>query len=221
MSFAKNLRFCVCLALFAAGTSFGTEKLTQEQQEVKMFIEKLYSYDPMTFSGGYFDHKTGKPFIRNRVPQNYKQLKFDPGRQCDLLREFFDESTINKDSRPGAVICDADYLYPNLDDENRSSVTRYIEIPAPKIEVPVVNGNIAKVSVLTKGEEIMPGRNIFFLRKTDNGWRVGNVMTQSRLPKPTDERDECYYTFAKKPSLEEFKEVAAPCRQTLPAEYRP
>lgn len=182
----------------------------------------MHSYDPDTFFGGYFDAKTGKPFLRNRVPKDQKRLKYDPARRCVLLREFFEESLIVK--RPvhtSIIACDAWYIYLNLDDENRSSVTRYIDIPAPKIGLPVVKGNSAKVSVLTEGEEISPGRSLFFLTKTDNGWRVSNVMTQSRLPKPTDERDECYYSFAKKPSPEEFKEVAAPCRQSLPAEYRP
>lgn len=221
MNLINGARVAVWLVLFSAGGSFGSENITPEQREVKQFIEKIYSYDPMTLEGGYFDKKNGNPLLRNKVPSNIKKIKFDPNNNCTLLREIYDESIIKKDSRPGPIICNGDYRYPNLDDENRSSVTRYIDIPAPKIGIPVVKGNSAKVSVLTEGEEILPGRSLFFLTKTDNGWRVSNVMTQSRLPKPTDERDECYYSFAKKPSIEEFKEVAAPCRQSMPAEYRP
>jgi|JI6StandDraft_1071083.scaffolds.fasta_scaffold08182_1 hypothetical protein len=220
MNLAKGLGFVVALALFASGVSVGSEKQTPEQQEVKRFIERMYSYDPDTFSLGRFSKKNGSPIVRNHTSND--RGKFDSNKHCDLLESFYESSLIKKRViRPGVFQCDADYLYPNLDDENRSSATRYIEIPAPKIGIPVVKGNSAKVSVLTEGEEISPGRSLFFLTKTESGWRVSNVMTQSKLPKPTDERDECYYSFAKKPSQEEFKEVAAPCRQSLPAEYRP
>lgn len=221
MSVPKGLIIGAVLGLLTTGISFGAEKSAFEQKEVKQFIQKMYSYDPDTFRYGEFSKSDGSPFLRNRVPKKNGE-KYDPTKKCALLREFFDESIIEKRTiRPGLIQCDADYRYPNLYDEDASPATRSIDIPAPKIESLIVNANSAKVSVLTEGEGISRGRSLFFLTKTDNGWRVSNVMTQSRLPKPTDERDECYYSFAKKPSIEEFKEVAAPCRQSLPAEYRP
>lgn len=220
MRFVNVLRSGIVLVLLAAGAPFAAEKLTPEQQEVKQFIAKMYSYDPDSFRYGRFSKKDGSPFLLNRVSEN--RGKYDPTKHCALIREFFDESIIDKRTiRPTLIQCDADYRYPNLYDEDASSATRSIDIPPPKIEFLIVSVSSAKVSVLTEGDGISPGRSLYFLKKTDNGWRVSNVMTQSRLPKPTDERDECYYAFAKKPSIEEFKEVAAPCRQSLPAEYRP
>lgn len=216
MSLAKG--FGVGLALLVAGgAASGGEKLTPEQQEVKRFIERAYSYDPDSFELGRFSDQK-KPYLLNKIPKN--RGRYDPSKQCALLREFFDEAIITKDTRPGPVVCDAHFRYPNMGSEDASSETRSIDIPPPKIEKPVVNGNRAKVSVLTEGG-FEAGRSLYFLTKTENGWRVTNVMIQTRLPKPTDEREECYYSFAKKPSTEEFKEVASPCRRYLPPADRP
>lgn len=94
MNLAQGLRFCAVLALFLVVSAFGGEKLTPDQQEVRLFIEKMYSYDPDSFGNGRFSKKDGSPFTRNRAPK--EGGGFEPNKKCALLREFFDESVIQK-----------------------------------------------------------------------------------------------------------------------------
>jgi hypothetical protein len=212
MNLAQGLRFCAVLVLFTVVSAFGDEKVTPEQHEVRLFIEKMYSYDPDSFDNGRFSKKDGSPFTRNRVPK--EGGGFEPNKKCALLREFFDESVIQKRTiRPGLVGCDVINLrYPNLAPEDAPSDIRFIRIPPPKIKTPIINGNRAKISVYTEGDRISLGLSLYFLTKSDNGWKISNVMIVRRFPEPTDERPECDYDFAKKPSAEELKEVPAGCR---------
>jgi hypothetical protein len=175
MNFVKSLGLGVGLALLAAGVSFGGEKLTPEQQEIKQFIAKMYSYDPASFEYGEFSKKDGSPFLLNRVPKNGK--KYDPPRHCALLRDFFDEELIKKDSRPGFVQCDAGsrfYLY----DEEMSSDTRVEDIKGPEIRMPIVRGDKAMVFVFV-GKKSKPNEHPsqralegYLLAKTDKGWQI-------------------------------------------------
>ncbi|MDR3564489.1 MAG: hypothetical protein P4N59_24075 [Negativicutes bacterium] len=213
----SKLLLSMALALVAIVSSFAAEALTPEQQEVKQFIEKMYSYDPDTFSFGDFSKKTGKPFLRNRVQDN--SGKYEPAKQCALLREFYDELIIKQTAGNGVVQCDADFRYPGLAAEEESPDTRDITIPSPKIATPVVKGDLAKVQVVIEGEDIDTVQIVYFLHKTKQGWRVSNGMIHRRAP--LDNHPECRYTFIKKPTAEEFKEVPPSCRELLPSNYRP
>lgn len=218
MRIAAGLFVCLSLALLAPSIVLGGNDATAEQAEVTKFIESMYSYDPDTFSLGRFSDRNGSPFLMNHVSRSIG--KFNPASHCALLRSFFEEDTIKKrQTRSGTVECDADYRYPNLDAENLSSATRYIEIPKPRIEPPAITGNRARVSVLTgekwrKGSppDIELGRSLYFLTKTDAGWRVSNVMVHTKWPDLDDGTHNCYYSFARKPSDEERKEVPPHCR---------
>ncbi|NMG00905.1 hypothetical protein GPA27_26360 [Aromatoleum toluolicum] len=211
MKFVAKLLLYFFISLIVPGISLGKDT-TIDQNEVKNFVEKIYSYDPDTFSLGRFSEKEGSPFLLNRTSKS--RGKFDPTRHCDFLRTFFEESAISKrNNRSGTTECDADYRYPNLDAENLSSATRYISIPKPKINTPEVNGSWAKVSVLTEGEEISLGRSLYFMRKTEVGWRITNVMIHTKWPDVDDGTHNCYYSFARKPSAEESKEIPLHCRR--------
>ena len=209
---------CGLLTLLMASVAWSADALTLEQIEVKQFIEKMYSYDPMTFEGGEFSKKDGTPFFRNRVQNNAS--KYQPPRQCALLNEFFDPALVSKrDIRPGLVECTAPDRYPFLSDDNRSSVTRYEDIPAPYIKPPVVSGNHAKIEVFPAGNKKISnppsfdlGRNLYFLTKTENGWRVTNVMIHTKWPDLDDGTHNCYFSLAKPANDEEKKEFPKHCR---------
>lgn len=211
MKFVAKLLLYFFISLIVPGISLGKDT-TIDQNEVKNFVEKIYSYDPDTFSLGRFSEKDGSPFLLNLTSKS--RGKLDPTRHCDFLRTFFEESAISKrNNRSGTTECDADYRYPNLDAENLSSATRYISIPKPKINTPEVNGSWAKVSVLTEGEEISLGRSLYFMRKIEVGWRITNVMIHTKWPDVDDGTHNCYYSFARKPSAEESKEIPLHCRR--------
>lgn len=208
---------CGLLVLFVSGIAWSADTLTPEQKEVKQFIEKMYSYDPDSFEGGEFSKKDGTPFLRNRIPNNAG--KYQPPKQCSLLGEFFDSSLIKKrEIRPGLVGCDAPNRYPYLA-EYISSAIRYEDIPAPYIKPPVVSGNRAKVEVFPAGNKTISnppsfqlGRNLYFLNKSENGWRVTNVMIHTKWPDLDDGTHNCYFSLAKPANDEEKKEFPKHCR---------
>ena len=215
MSYLKTV--CGLLALLVSGMAWSADTLTPEQKEVKQFIEKMYSYDPDTFEFGEFSKKDGSPFLRNRVPNNAG--KYQPPKKCALLGEFFDSSIIEKkEIRSGLVGCEAPNRYPYLA-EYISSAIRYEDIPAPYIKPPVVSGNRAKVEVFPAGNKTISnppsfqlGRNLYFLNKSENGWRVTNVMTHTVWPDLDDGTHNCYFSLAKPANDEEKKEFPKHCR---------
>ena len=216
MSFLKTV--FGLLALSIAGMAWSADMLTPEQKDVKQFIEKMYSYDPDTFEFGEFSKKDGSPFPRNRVPSRVG--KYQPSKKCALLSEFFESAIIEKkEIRSGLVGCEAPDRYPFLSDDNRSSVTRYEDIPAPYIKPPVVSGNRAKVEVFPAGNKTISnppsfdlGRNLYFLTKFENGWRVTNVMIHTKWPDLDDGTHNCYFSLAKPANDEEKKEFPEHCR---------
>lgn len=219
MNYLKTI--CGMLALLVATIACSADALTPEQKEVRQFVEKMYSYDPMTFEAGYFLKKTGAALVRNEVPSAYSAIKFLPAKMCPLLKQFFDDELFQKkNGNSGAIDCEAPNRYPFLDDENRSSVTRYEDIPAPYIKPPVVSGNRARVEVFPAGNIKISnppnfdlGRNLYFVTKTDNGWRITNVMIHTKWPDLDDGMHHCYFSFAKPPNDEEAKEIPKHCRR--------
>ncbi len=87
MSYLKTV--CGLLVLLVAGMAWSADTLTPEQKEVKQFIEKMYSYDPMTFEEGYFLKKTGAPLLRNRGAKLIQQSNSSQEKMCSFLGKFF------------------------------------------------------------------------------------------------------------------------------------
>lgn len=212
---------CGLLALLMANMAWSADTQTLEQKEVTQFIEKMYSYDPETFEFGYFLKKTGAPLLRNQVPATYSAIKFQPEKTCSFLGLFFDDGVLKKKKgKSGGDNCEAPDRYPFLSDDNRSSVTRYEDIPAPYIKPPVIYGGRAKVEVFPAGNKKISnppnfdlGRNLYFLTKLESGWRITNVMIHTKWPDLDDGTHHCYFSFAKTPNDEEAKEIPKHCRR--------
>lgn len=216
MSYLKTV--CGLLALLLTGIAYSAETLTPEQKEVIQFVERMYSYDPDTFQYGEFSKKNGMPFLRNRVAENAG--KYDPAKKCLLLSEFFDNSIIEKKIiRPGLMACEGPRIYPFLHDIDLSSSSRSDDIPAPYIKPPVVFGSRVNVEVFPAGNKKISnppnfdlGRNLYFLTKSENGWRITNVMIHAKWPDLDDGTHHCYFSFAKPPNEEEKREIPKHCR---------
>lgn len=210
---------CGLLALLVFGMAWPADTLTPEQKEVKQFVEKMYSYDPDTFEFGEFSKRDGSPFLRNRVPN--KVGKYQPQKKCELLNEFFDPLVVRKrDIKTGFVGCDAPNRYPYLGAEDMPSNIRIDDIPFPYIKPPIVSGNRAKVEVFPAGNKKISnppsfdlGRNLYFLTKSENGWRITNVMIHTKWPDLDDGTHHCYFSFAKAPNDEEAKEIPKHCKR--------
>lgn len=209
---------CGLLALLITGVAWSADALTPEQNEVKQLIEKMYSYDPDTFELGRFYENEGGGFLRNKAPS--KRGKYLPPKQCALLNEFFDPALVSKrDIKPGVVECTAPNRYTYLA-EDISSAIRLEDIPTPYIKPPVVTGTRAKVEVFPAGNKKISnppnfdlGRNLYFLTKTENGWRITNVMIHTKWPDLDDGTHHCYFSFAKAPNDDEAKEIPKHCRR--------
>lgn len=218
MSYLKTV--CGLLALLLSGMAWSADTLTPEQKEVKQFVEKMYSYDPMTFEEGYFLKKSGAPLLRNQVPAAFSAIKFLPEKMCPFLKLYFDDGVFQKrKGKYGSHDCLLPSRYPYLGAEDISSVTRVEDIPVPYIKPPVVSGNRAKVEVFPAGNKTISnppsfdlGRNLYFLTKFENGWRISNVMIHTKWPDLDDGTHHCYFSFAKQPNEEEKKEIPKHCR---------
>lgn len=214
-----HIIYCVFALLFTGLVyAAGGEVLTSEQLEIKHFIEKMYSYDPGSVEHGNFDSKL-QPLMLNRVSPGGG--KYNPVKHCQLLREFFQEDLIIKrqvaKEKTECLPGDVGYvLYPTLDDEIQSISTRYITIPRPEIDTPVVHGNKAKVAVFTGNDKdwgYPRARSLFFLTRSEQGWRISNLMLHRKWPDLDDRTNNCYFAFARDPSAEEAKEIPLHCRR--------
>ena len=126
---------------------------------------------------------------------------------------------MKKKEKFGGGDCEAPNRYPYLGAEDISSVTRVEDIPAPYVATPVVSGNRAKVEVFPAGNNKISnppsfdlGRNLYFLTKTENGWRVTNVMIHTKWPDLDDGTHNCYFSLARPANDEERKEFPKHCR---------
>lgn len=191
------------------------QPVTPEQQDVQIFMKRLYSYDPDTFENGEFEAATQKPYLLNKAPDGGNTSKYFPSKQCELIDEFFDRSIVKRTQKKSFVECDVINRFSHLSSEELSPATRSEKIARPLIEPPVVVGNNAKVVVYVRGyKSTEPGqalydRNIFYLAKTDKGWRITNVLMihgeGSYLTRP------CGYESATKLTPEQFKDAPREC----------
>lgn len=190
-----RIAFVLAVAAVVHATTARAESSTMAQLEIKVLIKKLYSYDPDYFEMGNIDGK------------------FQPNRQCDLFREFFEERMIVKKDNGVGCELGRDLMgflrFPTASSEDLSS-TRRGELPKEKIDTPVVIGESAKVSVVI--DVVGEGRSLYFLRRTDRGWRISNAMIHEKWPDLDDKVNNCYYRFALSPSEEERKEILPHCR---------
>lgn len=183
--------------------------MKKEQIEVINFGEEIYSYDPATFENWEFDSRL-RPYTRKYLPN--KQAKFLPAEHCKLLKTLCVDAML-KASLPGKGCyfpVDSFHIrFPNLGDEDLSPATRESFSFAEKFAIgsPDIQGGRAKVAVFTK-----KARSLYFLTKTQQGWRVSNAMIHWVWPDLDDGTQHCFYKFVLPPSPEEKKEILPHCR---------
>lgn len=198
------------LIFIVSGTAQAAPPMPPEQFEVKNLIEKIYSYDPDTFEYGEFDRQL-RPYTRKYPPN--KQAKYHPIEQCKLLKTMFVDAMLPVTPPKNDCYFPPDtthYRFPNVSDEDMSPATRETSAFTEKFTIapPAVQGDHAKVAVFTK-----KARSLYFLTKTDKGWRVSNAMIHWVWPDLDDGMHNCYYKFVLPPSPEEKKEILPYCRR--------
>lgn len=139
------------------------------------------------------------------------QKKYQPKLLCDFYKNFLVESLIvqpDKDYRG----CESQIVrYPTAHGQDLSSATRVSDPPKPNIGSPIVQGDKAKVSVFTGGDDYFAkGRTLYFLVKTPTGWRISNELVHEKWPEV--EEDRCIGTFVVKATPEERMELMPHCR---------
>ena len=199
----KNRTMRILISLITVGINalfiqpiFANQSLS-EQAETKRFIQAMYTHDPAKFEHGNF------------------KGKYSPQEHCKLLREYFNDNMIKKTLTPTGETCDIEYLrYPTLSSEDVSIATRIYPIPKPSISPPAINNNKATISVITggRGTHFEKGRSLFFLTKTENGWRISNTMIHFKWPDLDDGANNCHYKFARRPTAEEKGEIPSHCK---------
>lgn len=138
--------------------------LSAEQKAVKQLMVKMYSYSINNFEFAEFSGK------------------YDFARQCKLQSQFFDASLlVSKDKKQpcksrGRYSVGSSELLKDMQDT----------LLPTKIGIPVVEGNTAAIEVITdlrsmpQPEDV--GRIVFFLNKTDVGWRIVNNLAFENWP---------------------------------------
>lgn len=169
----KRSIFCVCLLLMLGNIS-GAATLVDEQAEVSIFMQKMYSYSANMFEGRLFNGLD------------------NPRKQCLLLRQFFSADVLtSEDSRwHGCDIVGNVFLrYPGLASEDFDIYGASSAIKKPEFSSPKVDGGKASISAVSEF-----GKTVFFLTKTEKGWRVENALYYERVP---TEANVCHGHFLK------------------------
>ena len=183
----KALRGLAMCLLAWSGVALALTQ-TMEQLEVTGFMQKLYSYSANMFEGRIFNGKD------------------NPQKQCVLLREFFSANVLTpEDSRwHGCDIVGNVFIrYPGLASEDFDIYGGPGAIKKPKLSVPLVDGDKASVSAVSEF-----GKTVYFLKRTDKGWRVENALYYDRVPTVVNA---CHGQFAKEPTSDQLKSLP-PCK---------
>lgn len=203
----KQLALVVTCCLL--GHSGYSSALTTEQNEVVALIQKVYSYDPDTFENGEFN-KNNQPFRIVRDSDGSLGGNFKPKLHCELYKNFFVDALIVPEK--DRTWCKSIFVrYPTVRGEDLGSTTRDMPLPSPKIGTPVLHEDKAKVPVITGGnKDFAKGRTLYFLIKTQNGWRISNALLHDKWPEVKE--DKCIGSFLRKPTPEERMELMPDCR---------
>lgn len=147
-----------------------SSSFSQDQQDVIKLIQQFYAIPTATYLFANFNNE------------------FQPKKHCQLLERFIATESLFKDSQ-GA--CFEPIRYPTMNDEDAILSSDY---PVPKIQIPVVKGNLAEVLVLFKKPDT--GRVRYYLKKTQGGWRIYKSRSDERADVPENNTDpEIYITF--------------------------
>ncbi len=133
---------------------------TSEQKEVTAFVQKVYSYSANMFEFGYFNGN------------------FEPDKQCALMEKFFVRRLITRPEKSQG--CDAAARYPGAGSEDLGDNRYPGQMPKPKLSTPIVEGDKATISAKTKEF----GSVLYFLTKTEKGWRIENALTNVSSVRP-------------------------------------
>lgn len=160
---------CVLMSnsLFAA-------PLTVEQKEVSILVMKLYSYSGEEFEAGRFDGK------------------FIPTKLCSFYSNFFISRLIKKPKNYAG--CEVELnRYPSLGTEDLTGPYALTPLPKPQISVPIINGDKAQIEVIVKRSKFVNvgSRSVYFLTKTQVGWRIENALTYAEWPANPDPNADC------------------------------
>jgi len=174
----KAIRYVALAALTWAQLACAATP-TPEQKEVTAFMHKMYSYSANMFEFGRFNGT------------------YNPGDFCTLMGDFFVGSLIARPEKNKG--CDVAFIrYPGAGSEDLGLNRNSGEMPKPKLSPPIVEGDKATVTSETKKY----GRTVFFLTRTDKGWRVENAMYYDSIP---TEGNICHMQFLKDPTPAQLK----------------
>jgi hypothetical protein len=96
--------------------------------------------------------------------------------------------------------------YPSLGIEDIAGPYALTPLPKPKITLPVINGNKAQIEAIVKRSKFVDvgSRSVYFLTKTQDGWRIENALIFKEWPAPKTKID-CYGYFIHIPATEDQK----------------
>ncbi len=177
--------FWTVLALSSAAASAPSK----DEEEVKQFIQKMYTFSLSNFELATFDGRLN--------------LK----RHCELLKLFFAEPLVKQPNiSSGCGINEFGSIrYPSVNTAQLSDAFAVNRLPKPVLSEPRVATDKASMSVTT-GE----GRTIYFLDRSGTDWRIVNVLLFEKWP---SDNGVCMGSFLVLPTPEQKKVEPKGCSQ--------
>jgi hypothetical protein len=170
--------FTLCVAAIALSGAAATAT-TKDDDDVRQFIQKLYTFSLANFELAKFDSRLN---LR---------------RHCELLKLFFTESLVKQANiSSGCGLNEMGSIrYPSLNVEQLGDANAISRIPKAVFSEPRVSMDKATMGVTTG-----LGKTLYFLEKSVGDWRIVNVLLYERWP---DEGGLCMGTFLTTPSQEQ------------------
>lgn len=205
----------VCLALVQA-VAHGAEARSPEAKEIEQFVKALYSY----------------PISKFEFPKQVNGSS-DFDKSCELLRSFLDvKLTERSEGRSCRLatrsLVESYFRYPSAEQDDMGDINKVKKPFKYKIETIKADSNngVAKVFI-PQNDWGVDSRIVYFLSKTDRGWRIVNLLAYRVWPLDLKgERSDCrdqsrHYYFAQPPASEAYLEdLPRPCRTLEIDEWR-
>jgi len=138
-----------------------SSRFSQDQQELIKLVQQFYGITRAIYVGAEFNNE------------------FKPKNHCPFMERFIVKESLFKSAQGD---CFLPLRYPTIDEG------AYLpDYPTPQIQIPVVKGNLAEVLVLFKKPDT--GRVRYYLKKTQQGWRIYKARSDERAYVPENNTD--------------------------------
>lgn len=199
MRHATKMLWMVALTV-GVGAVAAEDQTTQDKKAVETLVHGLFSKKVRDFE------IPGKKNAKN---------------VCEYLASIYESTLIAKENSFCVTAGAAAPRFPNMDSQDLSDLNEINTLPKHRITESGVKGAAAVVKVILPPVDggAVSGRVVYFFKKTNDRWRISNILAYSEWPLDTNREGGCkdlsgYYHFALPPRSEaDFEDLPPACRK--------